>query len=263
MNGNVFLTSTIDDKLKSLDDHVHRALIGDEFAIPKLPTRDIPIWERNRHPAKKGLSYAEGQARLLHDMANIELQAMELALRTLCEYPKADPIFREQLAALTLSEGSHLKMCIEGLRNLGYTWGHWPIHMALWNAVDNSDSLIDRLFIVHRYLEGSGLDSGNSLLERLKGVAPTQTSEILNIISREELDHVQFGSRWYRHFCAQQKLDADHKFKDLLHNLLPRLPRRMEPINVNLRSRALFSDEEIKELVLLRESQLPTNANIP
>lgn len=255
---NVFLTASIDEKLKLVNDHVHQALLGKNLSVPVTPLRDIDIWERGRHPAKKGLSYAEGQARLLHDMANIELQAMELALRTLCEFPDADTDFREQLAALTLSEGQHLKLCLQGLRDLGYHWGHWPIHMALWNAVDISDSLIDRLFIVHRYLEGSGIDSGNSLLDRLRGVAPSQTSEILSVISREELDHVQFGSHWYRHFCAQQKWDADEKFKCLLRDLMPRLPRRMEPINVSLRQKALFSESEIQELIALRDSQLPS-----
>ena len=256
MNRNVFLTAAIDEKLSSLENQVHRALLGDVFTIPKTPERDIPILERGRHPGKKGLSFVEGQARLLHDMANIELQAMELALRTLCEYPEADKIFRQQLADLTLSEGRHLKMCVDGLRELGYDWGHWPIHLVLWNAVDASDSLIDRIFIVHRYLEGSGLDAGQSLIERFRAIPPNKTVEIMNVISNEELDHVQFGSNWYRQFCAHYKLDADHKFKSLLTDLLPRLPRRMEPVNVVLRKKALFSESEINDLVYLRESLL-------
>tara|TARA_B110001454_G_scaffold219194_1_gene251326 strand:- start:83519 stop:84289 length:771 start_codon:yes stop_codon:yes gene_type:complete len=256
MTGNVFLTSAIDEKIGLLEAQVHRTLLGDTFAIPKTPDRDIQILERGRHPGKKGLSYVEGQARLLHDMANIELQAMELALRTLCEYPEADKTFRQQLADLTLSEGRHLKMCVDGLRELGYKWGHWPIHLVLWNAVDASDSLIDRIFIVHRYLEGSGLDAGQSLIERFKAIPPNKAVDIMNVISNEELDHVQFGSEWYRHFCRKSKLDADHKFKSLLTDLLPRLPKRMEPVNVELRKKALFSESEIKDLVHLRESQL-------
>jgi uncharacterized ferritin-like protein (DUF455 family) len=256
VNKNVFLTSAIDQKLSSLENQVHRALLGDVFPVPKIPERDIFILERGRHPGKKGLSYIEGQARLLHDMANIELQAMELALRTLCEFPEADRTFRQQLADLTLSEGRHLKMCVDGLRDLGYDWGHWPIHLVLWNAVDASDSLIDRLFIVHRYLEGSGLDAGQSLIERFRAIPPNKTVEIMNFISNEELNHVQFGSHWYRHFCTEYKLNADYKFKSLLTDLLPRLPRRMEPVNVELRKKALFSESEIQDLVHLRESQL-------
>lgn len=252
----VFSTAAIDDKLNRIEQHVHQALLGNVLTIPDCPARDIDVWDRGRHPAKKGLSYVEGQARLLHDMANIELQAMELALRTLCEFPDVDKAFREQLGALTVSEGRHLKMCIEGLRELGYEWGHWPIHMVLWNAVDRRDSLIDRLFIVHRYLEGSGLDSGASLLERLRAVPANLTSEILNVISREEVEHVQFGTFWYRHFCKDQKLDSDHMFKHLIQNLMPRLPRRMEPINKDLRRKAHFNESEIQTLIDLRESLL-------
>lgn len=253
MLGNVLFTQSIDEKIGSLESQVQRALTGELFSIPECPARDIEVWQKGRHPAKKGLSFVEGQARLLHDIANIELQAMELALRTLCEYPDADPIFREQLAVLTLSEGQHLKMCVQGLRGLGYEWGHWPIHMALWNAVDTADSLIDRIFIVHRYLEGSGLDSGKSLIERFSQIPPNKTVEIVKVISDEELEHVQFGSFWYREFCAQQKLDADHKFKQLLQDLLPRLPRRMEPVNSELRRQAHFNESEIQNLIQLRE----------
>lgn len=243
--------------MKILETHVHLALSGQEMVIPDRPQRDIEIWERGRHPAKKGLSYAEGQARLLHDMANIELQAMELALRTLCEFPDVDPIFRQQLAELTLSEGRHLNLCLRGLRELGYEWGQWPIHMVLWNAVERNDSLIERLFIVHRYLEGSGLDAGASLLERLKGVnVRQQTSDIIGLIAREELGHVQFGSLWYRHFCQLERLDADHTFKGLIQNLLPRLPRRMEPVNKDLRRSAHFNESEIQTLIDLRQSLL-------
>lgn len=256
MYSNVMLTSSIDEKISNLETHVHRALLGHMFCIPHRPERDIEVWQRGRHPVKKGLSFVEGQARLLHDIANIELQAMELALRTLCEYPDADKAFREQLAELTLSEGQHLKMCLQGLRSLGYEWGHWPIHLALWNAVSVTDSLIDRVFIVHRYLEGSGLDSGKNLIERFSQVPPNQTAEIMKVISKEELGHVQFGSFWYREFCKHQKVDADETFKHLLRDLLPRLPKRMEPINIELRREAHFNDSEIEELVELRESLL-------
>lgn len=261
MTANVFLTHSIDKKINLLETHVHQSLLGTTFAIPAVPHRDIEILERARHPGKKGLSYVEGQARLLHDMANIELQAMELALRTLCEYPNADNVFRQQLADLTLSEGRHFKMCIDGLRHLGYDWGHWPIHLVLWNAVSAEDSLIDRIFIVHRYLEGSGLDSGKSILERFGGIPPNRTADIMTTISKEEMDHVQFGSLWYRHFCDLEKLDPDHKFKQLLQELLPRLPKRMEPVNIDLRRRAFFNDYEIQELVQLRESQLDVVTN--
>ena len=124
-------------------------------------------------PAKKGLSFKEGQARLLHDLASIELQAMELCLRSLYEYPDAPVAFREQLATIALGEGNHLQLCLNGIETLGFAWGDWPVHVALWHSTANSDSLLDRILIVHRYLEGSGLDAGDTLLRRLSGVACT------------------------------------------------------------------------------------------
>ena len=39
--------------------------------FPKAPARDIQILPPEKHPIKKGLSYRQAQARLLHDLANI------------------------------------------------------------------------------------------------------------------------------------------------------------------------------------------------
>ena len=54
--------------------------------VPAMPSRDIEIRARKDHPPKLGFSKAEGKARMLHDLASIELQAMELGLRTLFDF---------------------------------------------------------------------------------------------------------------------------------------------------------------------------------
>ena len=170
MDTNSLSEPIVYNKLKLLPGSIDLAFKG-LSVVPRAPGRDIQVVMADELPAKKGLSFKEGQARLLHDLASIELQAMELCLRSLSEFPEAEDAFRQELATIALSEGSHLQLCLDGIERLGYKWGDWPVHLALWHSTAPSDSLLDRILIVHRYLEGSGLDAGDTLLRRLSGVA--------------------------------------------------------------------------------------------
>ncbi|MEN0059822.1 MAG: DUF455 family protein [Bdellovibrio sp.] len=249
-----FLTPDIWTKIQNIEAACEEAWKkGAGDLVPVDPARDIPVLHPKLHPPKKGFSTPEGQARMLHDLANIELQAMELGLRTLAEYPEAPEGFREELVALTVSEAEHLRMCLEGLESLGYKWGDWPVHLALWKAVDVQDDILDRILIVHRYLEGSGLDAGDTLIKRLEGPASQSLiQKIVRQINREEVGHVDFGSRWYRTICRDNKLDPDQDFFQRMTSLRQRLPKRVEPIHRELRSQAGFSAAEIRYLEDLR-----------
>jgi uncharacterized ferritin-like protein (DUF455 family) len=98
-------------KLEQLEPTLNALLQSGRYSldIPEESGRDVQILPIRELPPKKGLSSKEGQARLLHDLASIELQAMELGARTLAEFPQAPSGFREQLAVITLEEASHLK----------------------------------------------------------------------------------------------------------------------------------------------------------
>jgi uncharacterized ferritin-like protein (DUF455 family) len=224
--------------------------------VPSLPGRDIEVRARRDHPPKVGLSKAEGKARLLHDLASIELQAMELGLRTLFDFPEAATSFREELAGIAIGEARHLNMCLIEIEALGFKWGDWPVHLSLWEATSHQDSLLDRILIVHRYLEGSGLDAGDTLLRRLNGLAPEIAhrgiENAVRIITEEEIGHVEFGSRFYRQFCLEAGLDASDDFSKRMEKLRWVLPRRMEPINRDLRRQAGFEDFEIDYLEKFR-----------
>lgn len=230
---------------------------GQILEVPDYTARDIEVLDPKYHPKKSGLSSQEGRQRLLHDLASIELQALELALRTLAEFPEAPKEFQEELVRLAISECEHLKLCIDGLKEEGGSWGDFPVHLALWKAVSTSDSLLDRILIVHRYLEGSGLDAGSHLVRRLEGIPQARLTEsIMRKINEEEVDHVLFGSHWYKKICHENHLDPDHDFSSRIAKLRQVLPKRIEPISISLREKSGFSISEIEVLQNLRESFL-------
>jgi uncharacterized ferritin-like protein (DUF455 family) len=246
-----FSIAAVREKIRTTPEALTRALSTGskrgEFSL----ARDVRVVSPKDLPNKPGLSTREGQARLLHDLASIELQALELGIRTLEEFPEAPRDFREELAEVTAGEARHLGLCLDGLEALGFEWGHWDVHLSLWNVVGSKDSLLDRILIVHRYLEGGGLDAGESMLYRMKGVNKPFARPIVETITKEEVDHVAFGSRWYRKICAEMKLDPSDDFAKRIDWVARVAPRR-ERLAIEARLAAGFTRDEIAVLAALQ-----------
>lgn len=250
---NTLATSDVRKKLQSLEESLHKAMLGQAGPVPVVPSRDVDVRDSKLLPPRSGIGSTRGRARLLHDLANVELQAMELGLRTLMEYPEAPEAFRQDLLRLTLEEGTHLGLCLDGVEELGGRWGDWPVHLSLWSAVGPEDDLIDRVLIVHRYLEGSGLDAGDKLLHRLEGLPAKDVAWYsVDRIFREEIGHVDFGSRWYRELCRAEGLDPNEDFPARLRRLRARLPYRTEKLAYDARIRAGFTPFELETMERVR-----------
>ena len=249
---NPLFIANVYEKLQSLEGFL-RSLPNTKDAVPEVVGRDIEVVHVKQLPPKPGFSRKDGQARLLHDLASIELQAMELGLRTLIEFPAAPLKFREELTSVVRDEAKHLDLCLRAMQSLGFKWGDWPCHVGLWHSTGPDDEFIDRIVIVHRYLEGSGLDASSILLRRLDGVRADEAHEVVKVISTDELPHVQFGSRWYHQLCRDADLDPETDFAYRLEKLLHRIPRRLEPIHYGLRSSAGFMTGEIEALQNLQK----------
>lgn len=238
-------------KLNSLDLDIEKALRltdAKNLIFPKQPGRGPLICKIEEMPNKTPLQDDLGQRRLIHDLAHIEMQAMELGLRTLSEYPQTPKEFKFKLIEIIKDEARHLSLLIKALEERGGHWGEFPVHLSLWSAVSTEDSLLDRLLIVHRYLEGSGLDAGDKILKKLYGSGAKDLLKIVKVIVDEEIGHVKFGSDWFNVFCKQNHLDPDHFFISRMEELKHKLPKRMLKINLKARQQAGFSDVEIEYL---------------
>lgn len=246
----IFLEPNIFKKLESVEIELDRASVGITYEIPRQPARDASVLSPDQHPAKLGLSKVEGQARLLHDLANIELQALELSLRTWVEFYDDLKYLNEldNYRQLILSEAEHCRLCLDEIHRLGFSWGQWPVHLALWNAVSKHDTILDRVFIVHRYLEGSGLDAGETLLRRLNGLHNTELKKLTRKIHSDEVDHVVLGGKIFEKISDGTNFSSDTLFRLCLERLHSRLPQRFEPINNKIRLQSGFSTNQIQTL---------------
>lgn len=259
---NILNTASAREKIRGITTSCHLALQGKLELPSAAPARDVEVLPFKKLPPKKGVGSVEGRARLLHDLASIELQAMELGVRTLIEYPEASLEYREKLAEVTIDEGRHFELCLNSLEELGYRWGDWPVHLSLWNTVKTGESLMDRVLIVHRYLEASGLDAGAKILSRLAGLPQKDAAwAAMERIHREEVGHVDFGSQWYRDLCREIRVDPDHDFRERMTRLRATLPYRTENLDVESRLKGGFTMEEIRVLEEMRALRPPREEN--
>ncbi|TVS10776.1 MAG: DUF455 family protein [Wenzhouxiangella sp.] len=199
---------------------------------------------------RRGLGTVEGRRALIHAVAHIEFNAINLGLDAALRFPgMPDDYYRDWLS-VAADEARHFSMLSDRLEELGVRYGDLPAHNGLWDMAEKTahDPLI-RMALVPRVLEARGLDVTPGMIEKLAAVGDDRTVELLEVILEEEEGHVAIGSRWFRHLCRQRDVPPEDTFRQLLDDYF-NAPLR-GPFNRPARRRAGFSEVEIDRLVAL------------
>lgn len=177
--------------------------------------------------AQRKLSSAEGRAALVHAVAHIEFNAINLAWDAVYRFPGMPADYYLDWASVAADEARHFQLLAARLDQLGCRYGDFPAHDGLWQmALDTDHDPLVRMALVPRVLEARGLDVTPGMIERLRRAGDDQTVAALEVILREEVRHVAVGSRWYAFLCRQRGLDPAAEFLRLVreHAVVLRLP---------------------------------------
>ena len=220
-------------------------------AAAQLPGR--PARPELVHPARvarRSPFTPEGLAALLHAVAHIEFNAINLAADAAWRFDGLPESFYRDWARIAGEEAHHFGLLTALLADLGHAYGDFPAHDGLWTMCERTaGDVVARLALVPRTLEARGLDATPPMQERLRTVgtpAAQRAVEILDVILRDEVGHVAVGNHWYRWCCARAGLDPVAHYPVLA--LRHRAPRLHPPFNEAARRRAGFSAEEIRAL---------------
>lgn len=183
---------------------------GDGTDWPDRPGRpERPLLVAAREVPKRSASSPEGRIALLHALAHIELNAIDLALDivgrfgTGAELDGHHAAFAADWVGVARDEAKHFLLLAERLEALGSAYGGLPAHDGLWQtALKSKDSLLDRLAIAPLVHEARGLDVTPGLINRLREAKDDASAAILDIIYRDEIGHVGVGHKWFCHACA-------------------------------------------------------------
>ena len=192
----------------------------------------------------------DGLAGLLHAIAHIEFNAINLALDAVWRFPGMPEHFYRDWLRVADEEATHFGLLREYLQGLGHDYGDFPAHDGLWEmCVKTQDDVTARMALVPRTLEARGLDATPLIQARLRKVntaAALRAVDILDVILRDEIGHVAVGNRWYGWLCAQQGLDPLAHYRQVARQHTA--PRLKPPFNDAARRAAGFTDTELQAL---------------
>ena len=202
-----------------------------ELVLPKL----VP---------KRRMDTPEGRAGLLHSLAHIEFNAMNLALDAIWRFPNMPKEYYEDWLKVAKEEAYHFSLVNGHLHSLGFTYGDFPAHNSLWEMVERTtDSVIARMALVPRTMEARGLDAVPMIRDRFKQIKEVRAVEILEIILNDEIGHVLIGNHWFNFLCAKDNLSPISAYRELAGKY--RAPVLKGPFNLEARKQAGFTSEEL------------------
>ena len=217
-----------------------------------------------RQLPKRGLHDPSGRAALIHAVAHIEFNAINLALDAVLRFPGLPEDYYADWLRVAGEEAEHFGLMRERLRDMGYDYGDFAAHDGLWEmARQTAGDPLQRMALVPRVLEARGLDVTPGMIERLRAVGDRDSADRLRVILRDEVGHVAIGSRWFRWLCAQRGLEPRGTYLDLIRAHFGASVRC--PLNLADRRRAGFDEAELDGLMALcggdRAARGPSAAN--
>lgn len=218
------------------------AVLAEPAGIPGRPVRPelVPFNALQR----RSVGTAHGRAVLIHALAHIEFNAIDLALDVVWRFAGLPEAFYRQWVGVAREEALHFELLRAHLQTLGHDYGDFPAHNGLWEMAEKTrHDPLARLALVPRTLEARGLDASPPLQARLLAAGDTAAAAILDIILRDEIGHVAVGNRWYRHLCAERGLDPVATYAALARE--HGAPRLRGPFNLPARRAAGFDETEL------------------
>ena len=195
------------------------ALPPDRPARPERPQLLAP-----KEMPKRAYGGERGRIGLVHALAHIELNAIDLAWDIVCRFPHEDMPkgFVDDWVQVAVDEAEHFEMLQKLLGQLGASYGDLPAHDGLWQAAEKTaDDLMARLVVVPMTLEARGLDTTPGTMEKLARNGDAMTPPVLDVIYHDEIRHVAAGVRWFRHLADKRGLDGRAEYVRLMGERFP------------------------------------------
>lgn len=217
---------------------------GDAASPPERPGRPArpPLCRPGDMPRRKAGGNLEKRIALLHALAHIELNAIDLAWDLIARFggrqmPRG---FFDDWIRVGDEEALHFSMLAARLGELGASYGDLPAHDGLWQAAaETAHDLLARLAIVPLVLEARGLDVSPLTIAELRRAGDDISADALEIIYRDEIGHVAAGKRWFDHFAAERGQDPMAAWQQLVQKHFR--GRLKPPFNHAARDAAGFS----------------------
>ncbi len=221
------------------------AALQASLPVPGFP--DTPLLVDPRDVPRRTMHTSEGRAAMVHAMAHIEFNAINLALDAVWRFADMPPAYYADWLQVADEEAQHFMLLSDHLRTLGYAYGDFPAHNGLWDMAQKTQhDVLARMALLPRTLEARGLDVTPGMQARLVQAGDKEIAPIMDVILRDEVGHVQIGNRWFNWLCEQRGLEPMATYAALFAEHHPSPLRG--PFNLEARRAAGFSEVELQAL---------------
>jgi uncharacterized ferritin-like protein (DUF455 family) len=191
-----------------------------------------------------------GLAALLHSIAHIEFNAINLALDAVWRFNGMPEQYYRDWMQVANEEAKHFLLLRTHLVQTGYDYGDFVAHDGLWTMCENTrHDVVARMALVPRTMEARGLDATPIIQQKLARVGTPDAktaSGILDIILKEEVGHVAIGNHWYNWLCNRDNIESESFYAHAAQ--VHGAPRLKPPFNIAARRLAGFTEQEILAL---------------
>ena len=196
---------------------------------------------------KRGIGSQHGRNHLMHAVAHIEFNAINLALDAVYRFSDQPHQYYADWLRVAFEEAKHFGLVCDYLAAQGVHYGDYPAHDGLWDmCIRTADDVLARMALVPRVLEARGLDVTPALIDKLCNANDHDAVKVLEVIYADEIGHVRIGSDWFVHHCQRRNLEPQDTF---LHCVETHLHGELRgPFNLTARQKAGFTESELAYL---------------
>jgi len=215
---------------------------------PGRPAR--PLLIDPRQVPRRSSHTVAGHAALMHAIAHIEFNAINLALDAVWRFARLPPAYYRDWLGVAGEEALHFSLLQAHLGTLGYAYGDFPAHDGLWTmCVATEGDVLARMALVPRTLEARGLDATPVIQAKLRPIQADYAREAVAILERiltDEVGHVAIGNHWFHHLCTERGVEPLGFYREAARR--HRAPVLKPPFNLEARRRAGFTEADIAAL---------------
>ena len=223
------------------------------FPRPEGPGRpDRPLLIHPRAVPKRSPHTVAGHAALMHSIAHIEFNAINLALDAAWRFDGLPEAYYRDWIEVAGEEALHFSLLQDHLHSLGFAYCDFDAHDGLWTiCVSTEGDVLARMALVPRTLEARGLDATPLIQAKLRNLPYAHAREAVLILDRilaDEVGHVAIGNHWFHYLCREHGVQAEAYYREVA--LLHKAPTLKPPFNLAARRAAGFSETELAALPL-------------
>lgn len=218
------------------------ATLAEPLGIPGRPVK--PKLVSPLEVEKRSMRTIEGRAALIHALAHIEFNAINLALDAVWRFANMPAQYYTDWLKVAAEEAYHFGLLNGHLQTMGYEYGDFSGHNSLWEMAERTQAdVLARMALVPRTMEARGLDASPPLRNKFAQIGDVEAANILDIILRDEIGHVAIGNHWFNWLCEQRRFEPIATYDALAKQY--HAPALRKPLNLDARRQAGFSEAEL------------------